>query len=481
MNIRGICRSEDELKRRQKNLNQLRTKRRDHFLQQRRQEDTEETFVEPSNYFEYLHECKTRLTNPQTLLSDKIKIVINLRKCVSSKQYIPIQEMIECNTFSILLKCMTEEQNDDIKYQIAWFFTNLAVSLDSETSDLIVHLGVIKVLLHCGLTTQKFETSVQCLWGATNYVIDSNDCKEIASANGIFTLLNRVITNDINNVHAYWSLSSLLRTSDCITSELLNTFIQYIAYGLSSNNDPIIVHCIRCVFYIGRNKTGLIKMFNSSIFIRCFYLASSNNQSIKQSSFKFIQWVSSSNDADFIRLFDITNIIPYFIDMLKEIPLSWYHRIIMFTFSNLALTNDKYIDQFIDNGTYYIAIQIIINSTAPEEALIRKECFLFIFYSIQQHYIPLLDHLIQNDFIISIFSKIKWTDNELVAQSISAAEILIHNESQLYQFIDQFREIGFDKRLQEITENSDNEDLVDRVSTLLLEYFDGEEHDELSL
>lgn len=471
MNIRGNNTSTLEQLRESKSS--LRRKRRDLILSENR---PGKEFPVPENYYIRLSELKDiikkNLHREQTILAiQELRFYLKERN-----SYQPITEMADTNIFSCLLQLMVSSNDAEVIKQIAWFYVNAGAS-DNGVCAILIRIGVVETLCARGNDVSlPVDVAYHCAWALSNIVYDFKDSTKRAFDHGLLNILLRVLKELPDDDYSYWFLLCFLRQSSFITVDNIKPFIPYITNGLIQGRSPgVITHSLLCCYHILTLKDGIPNLLDTSIIMRAFLLCGDVTQSIQDASFKVLKALTCSKDfPDILQYFKASNVFPRFGCILEDSNSALRTKQdILSIITNLAVTNNSFIDSLVANNMYAIAVELIVNNS---NNTLTARCFEFIFDSIFTHYGVVVDNLIQQPMFISIYKHVPWYDSQLAYMALKSAEELLYwyDNSSMYSIKDQFYEIGFDKKLDELM-NSSYEEVADEAMSLISRFFDQSE------
>ncbi|KAL7711754.1 Importin alpha [Entamoeba marina] len=450
----------------------LRSQRREQILGQNRnfpppiQHEIKETTPTPDNYLIRMHELKVMLQNVD--LNVVFKAVTELRMYTLGDGYVPLEEMIEANIISTLINVFASCNNENIQYEILWFYTNIA-TLDTGTVAILIRCQVVNIVGE--LCSQKIgKVAIQAAWFFGNIASEGNEYRNIVFESGFLRILERSFESGADGVKiGIWALSNTVKVKPFLGVNAIGNFVHRITNILAGGGINEVRDAVICILYLSYESTSVKQLMSTSVYFRIFMLSGSNNEVIQNACLRTMTLLSTKCDEEIFQLFIVSNIIPYLTQLFNETDSELVKKQVGFIFSNLVLANSEFIDLLISLDFYETVVNSIVNrSNAPS---VDKELFYVMFNSITTHRIAAIEHFLQFDFFVTSFKYLPKDDTDFLNLALTVViEILTFNPDIL-DLKDQFIEIGFDEFLDELV-NSDNVSLSENAATLLSFYFD---------
>ena len=142
----------------------------------------------------------------------KHKAIIYLRKLLSDKNKLPIQETIDCNGVPLLIQLAKDTSELHLRLEATWCLANLVSGTTQQTLALI-NKNIIQIFEEI-LNDQSPQIVEQAIWGLGNIIGDSVELRQLVVKSGVLNKLIIILAqNKSMNIqkHIIWCLSNALR------------------------------------------------------------------------------------------------------------------------------------------------------------------------------------------------------------------------------------------------------------------------------
>ncbi|KAL7722638.1 Importin alpha [Entamoeba marina] len=425
----------------------LRSRRREDVLDQHRRfpppltPELEENSVPiPENYVNRIEKLKTMLQSTDiNIVSDA---VVELRLYTMGEGYVPLEEIIQANIINLLLNLLTSSYiNEEIQYEILWFYTNLA-TLDTGTVAILIRYHIMDVVGRLGCVSTG-RVAIQAAWLMGNVAAEGQKFRSIVLDAGFFNILERAFQSG-PDVSPYFVVDTVIKFIPVIESILVGG-------GIEEIRDAAM-----CILYLSHNDSSIQQLMRTTVYYRVFMLCGSENGIIQNTSLRTISLLSSKSDQNISILFDKSGVIPYLASVFTQTKNQLVKRQIGLIFSNLVIASTDFIDHLISLDFYTVAVKL----------------FYLIFNSLTSDYDPVIENLLQQESFVTCFKYLPRDDADFLILALNAVLDILRWNPEIIDLKDKFVEIKFDKFLDELV-SSENTTLSDFAATLLSFHFDG--------
>ena len=178
-----------------------------------------------------------------TDILEQHKGIIGLRRILSQKTCLPIQEVLDHPSLATILSLTKKTEEPHLQLEAAWCLANLASGSTEETSSLIKK-GVIDIFIKLSKSSMT-QIAEQAIWGLGNI---SGDCVELRTqvlkseaTTVLLELINSTESEKIKNL-IIWVFSNICRMKpdrESITLPLRKMTTKMIQFFTSTNSEEV--------------------------------------------------------------------------------------------------------------------------------------------------------------------------------------------------------------------------------------------------
>lgn len=414
--------------------------------------------------------------------------IIKVRKILSNKHNVPIQETIDLNGVPLLIEIAKNTEELHLRMEATWCLANL-VSGQPSTTEMLVNKNVIELFISI-LDDEYPQIIEQAVWGLGNIIGDSLEMRNKV-------LQYKVVIKFINILQKYtqitlrrnliWALSNLCRIKNRkndnfnevspAVDTLITAFMIY--QDVSIKNDCLMGFAEYC-------KNPMMKKFTNPEFLkelRTFYQVifsqgkDFDNVRMQISAFhKIIGNITNSNDDDTSAVIDIGFLTDLTISL--KVNNAMNKREICWILSNIAAGTSIQIGSIINEPDLF---NTIISLLYDQNTNIRRESLWTICNMTKNCNDQQLKTLLSFN-ILNIFTEIlkKRDDTKMIILILEALPNIIQKSKDNFsiqgnnEVIDMMYDVGLADELVDL-QRHDSEFIYKKVISILEEYFDLEE------
>lgn len=190
-----------------------------------------------------------------------LSAVTRIRRFLSVEKNPPIQAMIEAGGVFVLHKVMTAE-DERIRYEAAWAFTNLLCGTSKQTST-VLKSGCIATLVELVNSDKSWNIKGQAIWALGNIAGDSPIFRDkVLEAGGMTAILTHLKEDFLAYMrNASWALSNCVRGKPLPHASYILQLVPYILSHLSAETDSEIrIDLLWALSYITEQNSDSVEI-----------------------------------------------------------------------------------------------------------------------------------------------------------------------------------------------------------------------------
>lgn len=406
----------------------------------------------------------------------KLSVVIKIRKLLSIEKNPPIQEILESNVLSTLIKYMEEEKDIQIKFEIAWIFTNIASGTSEQTYQL-VKFGAIPVLIKFIQGNNENLTS-QCVWALGNVAGDSSKCREHLLHTNLLEVLLIQINKNKNLTflrNAVWTLSNLCREKSKLKKNDNSSIISELSKLIFSEDNDILTDVCWALSYISDGSSVIIQgIINSGMLNRITELLMHKDTRVQTPALRTVGNIVTGDDFQTQAVINCS-VLPCLLTLLNSNKKS-IKREACWAISNITAGNVSQIQATIDSKIF----PTLINLLESSESDVKKEAAWAISNATTGGTKDQIDYLITLNSIQSLIKLLDSTDVRIIKVILEGIENILEIGEQSKSFncknsyISIIEQAGGLEKIENLQQH-ENDGIYENAIKILERYFGAED------
>ncbi|ELP87279.1 hypothetical protein EIN_095160 [Entamoeba invadens IP1] len=481
MHLRGTKSLAQSCQEFQEDISVLRHSRREALLRRSRPVTFEQEFTPPSSYAQFYKTSTECLLHPTSLLQQQ-QIIRNLRLSIDNEGYTPLSEIFASGILPTLLQTFSMTHDRTVANEVAWFFINFCEKGGEGTETVLYKLGALAIFSQASKSvTGDAELLVTILWALANMIYFNDDyIKETVSA-GVLISIQTGLKQCPYDADLLYVLSAFLRRVDLYDARLVEPFKENIILALTATDEKVVKRALLCCHYLTRYKNTIQYTIKSSLLIRCFQLATSSNKTIRESALIVLKDLSASEEDVVFQMFADNNVFLYLVQLYVESDEKM-KKVLAFTFSNLVNTNTLFVERFLETNMIECSIATIFQNENEKTDMSKKsksdeEILIFLFNCVIAMNAVFMNYVVKSPLFLGIWKFVVWDSMDCKIAALNAASKLLEyfhvsaNDIETQNsLVDQFIEIGFDKKCEDLI-GDDDVTVEQYANDIVLKYF----------
>jgi|Transcript_67679 hypothetical protein len=468
-------------KKREDIVNKNRKLNREESIMKKRKEkltvisnDLEEKYVSETNLQEDNLNFKGQLLTFD--FGKKLSVIIKIRKLLSIEKNPPIQEILDSNILPILIQCIEEETDVQLKFEIAWIITNIASGTSEQTYELI-KCGAIPVLIKFIQGNNENLTS-QCVWALGNIAGDSSKCRvHLLNTNLVNVLLDQIRKNKNLTFlrNAVWTLSNLCREKAKLKKIDNSLIISELSKLIFSEDSDILTDVCWALSYISDGSSVIIQgIINSGMLNRITELLMHKDTRVQTPALRTVGNIVTGDDFQTQAVINCS-VLPCLLTLLNSNKKS-IKREACWTISNITAGNISQIQATIDSKIFPTLISLLESS----ELDVKKEAAWAISNATTGGTKSQIDYLINLNSIPSLLKLLDSTDVRIIKVILEGIENILEigEQSRLFNcknaYIAAIEQAGGLEKIENLQQH-ENDGIYENAIKILERFFGAED------
>ena len=410
----------------------------------------------------------------------KLSAIIKIRKLLSIEKNPPIQDILDSGILSILMGLIEEETDIQVKFEIAWIFTNIASGTSEQTCELVKY-GVIPILLKL-IQENNENLSSQCVWALGNIAGDSSKCREHLLETNLLEILLFQINNKKNISflrNAIWTLSNLCREKPGINKKDYTSVLSVLGKLIFTEDFDILTDICWALSYISDGSSVVIQgIINLGLLSRITELLMYSDTKLQTPALRTIGNIVTGDDFQTQAVINCSA-LPCLLLLLNSNKKS-IKREACWAISNITAGNVTQIQAIIDANIF----PVLVNLLESSEMDVKKEAAWAISNATTGGTKEQIDYLIECNSISPLVKLLDSSDVRIIKVILEGLENILEigerskSEDSKNPYVSVIENSGGLEKIENLQQHSNDE--IYEQAIKILEVFFGAEEDVLN-
>ena len=406
----------------------------------------------------------------------KLANIIKIRKLLSKEKNPPIQEILNTGILSNLVHFLKEDNDVQLKFEIAWILTNIASGTSEQTYKLI-ESEAVPILIELFQGSNDNLTS-QCVWALGNIAGDSIKCREyLLKTNLLEVLLFQISKNKSVSFlrNAVWTLSNLCREKPGLNKNDHPSLIIVLGKIILSDDIDILTDVCWALSYISDGSSNIIQgIINSGMLTRITELLMHEDTKVQTPALRTIGNIVTGDDFQTQAVIN-SSALPCLLTLLNSNKKS-IKREACWAISNITAGNVSQIQAVIDSGI----IPVLVNLLESSEFDVKKEAAWAISNATTGGEKKQIDFLLKFNPLPALINLLDSSDIKIIKVILEGLENILENgeiSEELHNkntYVLQIEKAGGLEKLEKLQQHP-NDEIYESAIKILERFFGAEE------
>eukprot|EP00466_Bigelowiella_natans_P004507 jgi/Bigna1/79921/fgenesh1_pg.66_\ len=410
--------------------------------------------------------------------------VAGIRKILSVEKMPPIQQVLNTGVAMDLINILRDNRTmSKTQFEACWALTNIASGTSADTAAL-VKMGAVDVFI-AHLRNNDPTVREQAVWALGNVCGDSSTHRDMVlkrddALKALVDLCNHNGSNITTIRNCAWTLSNLCRGKPKPNFTQIRKILPTLRMLLTSQDKDVLTDTCWALSYVSDDSTDNNEQIQAVIDMGCIpllvrYLRSSE-PSIQTPALRTIGNVVTGSDQQ-TQVVITNGAIPALRELLRHSKKS-IRKETCWTLSNITAGNRSQIECVLKQNV----IPDLVHILSHGEHDVQKEATWAIANALSGGSKQQLDEIIGHAVIGPLCNILTGVDARVIIVALDALiKILEHGAKNSYdstnRYADEVESCGGLDKIEEL-QRHDNEDIYEKVVSIIKTYFETEDDDE---
>eukprot|EP01104_Vermistella_antarctica_P000612 TRINITY_DN10763_c0_g1_i1.p1 TRINITY_DN10763_c0_g1~~TRINITY_DN10763_c0_g1_i1.p1 ORF type:complete len:565 (+),score=131.28 TRINITY_DN10763_c0_g1_i1:79-1695(+) len=438
-----------------------------------------ESKIDPSTFNTQIPELVKAMYNT-TDAAIVLAATTELRKILSIESNPPIDTVINSGAVPKLIEFLNMDSNEKIQFEAAWAVTNIASGNQAQTAT-VIQAGCVPLFVRL-MSSSNPEIVEQAMWALGNIAGDSTDCRDYVLKEGAMPpLLEAIRTHDKITFlrNATWALSNFCRGKPMPAWSIVRPALPVLKELVNCEDTEIITDALWALSYLSDGENEKIDdVLATGIAPRLVSLVGHKAVKVITPALRTFGNIVTGTDSQTEAMI-AAGVIPALRELLSH-SKSGVQKEACWTLSNITAGTRQQIQYVIDAHILPVLLKLLANATFD----VRKEAGWAIANLCSGGNHNQIATLVQCGGIPPLCALLGQVDPQVITIALDALDSVLatgdefkSKNNDMNPFCDMIEECEGIDLLEELQRHQ-NEDIYDKSSKLLVDYFQAEEDED---
>jgi len=473
-NIKSTFSEEDVRRKRvDKHLTLRKQKKEELLLKRRKAETIDPTILAKlQNVPKYFQQLSSNNVNEQ------LEATIQFRKLLSMERNPPIDQIVNAGVLPIFVQFLQRVDQPQLQFEAAWAITNIA-SGTSEHVEKVIQSNAPIIFIQL-LNSPNDDIKEQCVWALGNIAGDSAKFRDYLLQLGVMPPLLKLITaNPSPKVslmrNAVWTLSNLCRGKPQPEFNMIAPALLILAHLLYHPDEEVITDASWALSYITDGPNDRIQAaIDANIIPRLVELLMHHSSTVQTPALRALGNIVTGNDKQTQAVLN-AGILRCLTTLIGHSKKS-IRKEVCWTISNVTAGSVEQIQEVIDANL----IPALIFTLQKDEFDVKREAAWAISNATSGGTEKQIKYIVDQGVIKPLCDLLQYKDVKLVNVVLEALDNILaagaseEEEHGFNPYTEKIEEAEGIEKLEEL-QSHENEEIYDKVVSILEQYFGVEE------